>query len=171
MLEKLQTLPVYIELQKKFDMMSSREQLLLKLMFVALLMVLAYAVMWRPAQAYMQSAEAQLQQAQELVALIHKNQSVLRSRSASSGSNTAALDSQQLVSSVTNMARQHQLTLKRFEPSGENKVKVWVDDVPFNNMIAWLTQLHESLGIRVELVTIEKQDTEGRVTARLTLSS
>jgi general secretion pathway protein M len=140
-------------------------------MAVAVILVLLYVALWQPAAAYMKRAEVKLQQAQDLLTLIHTNQAVLAASAAPAEGSKPILDSQQLVSSVTNLARQNQLTLKRFEPSGDNKLKVWVDDVPFNNMITWLSQLQEKLGIRVELVTIDKSDQEGRVSARLTLSS
>ncbi|WP_197470108.1 type II secretion system protein GspM, partial [Oleiphilus sp. HI0117] len=82
-----------------------------------------------------------------------------------------ALNSQQLVSSVTNLAKQQKVALKRFEPSGDNKLKVWVDDASFDKVISWLSRLKSSLGVRVEQISIDKDDAPGKISARMTLSS
>lgn len=171
MLNQLQQLPAYVNLQKKFESMTSREQMLVQWMAVVAGILLLYFIFWLPAAAYMKQAEDTLAQREELITLIQKNRAVLQSSAAAQSGDKKVLDSQQLVSMVTNMAKQNQLELKRFEPSGDNKVKVWVEKVPFNNMIAWLTQLQQKLNIRVEQVTIDKDDQDGLVSARLTLSS
>ena len=171
MLQQLQQLPVVANLQKKFDAMSSREQLMVQSMGIVAVIVVLYFLLWQPAVGYMKASEETLTERKELLELIHKNRAVLQSSASAQSTGKPALDSQQLVSTVTNLAKQHQLELKRFEPSGDNKVKVWVDEVPFNNMMAWLTQLQKTLNIRVEQVTIEKTDQDGLVSARLTLSS
>lgn len=171
MLQQLQQLPVIANLQKKFDAMSSREQLMVQSMGIVAVIVALYFLLWQPAVGYMKASEETLAERKELLELIHKNRAVLQSSASAQSTGQPALDSQQLVSTVTNLAKQNQLELKRFEPSGDNKVKVWVDEVSFNNMMAWLTQLQKTLNIRVEQVTIEKNDQDGLVSARLTLSS
>jgi general secretion pathway protein M len=84
---------------------------------------------------------------------------------------TKTLSSQQLVSSVSNLAKKHGVMLKRFEPSGDKKIKVWVDNASFDKMITWLTALKTSLNIEVEQISVEKDDVEGQVSSRLTLST
>lgn len=171
MLQQLQQLPVFANLQKKFDALSSREQLMVQAMGIVAVIVALYFLLWQPAANYMRASEQNLAERQQLLELIHKNRAVLQASASAQASSQTALDSQQLVSTVTNLAKQNQLELKRFEPSGDNKVKVWVDQVSFNSMMAWLTQLQQNLNIRVEQVTIEKSDQDGLVSARLTLSS
>lgn len=171
MLQQLQQLPVIANLQKKFDAMSSREQLMVQSMGIVAVIVALFFLLWQPAVGYMRASEETLAERKELLELIHKNRAVLQRSVSAQSTGQPTLDSQQLVSTVTNLAKQNQLELKRFEPSGDNKVKVWVDEVPFNNMMAWLTHLQQKLNIRVEQVTIEKTDQDGLVSARLTLSS
>ncbi|KZY73507.1 type II secretion system protein GspM [Oleiphilus sp. HI0067] len=126
--------------------------------------------MWVPAQSYMDRAEQDLKDKAALLELVKSSRDQLRS-SSSNTSNASNLNSQQLVSTVTNMARKQSLNLKRFEPSGENKVKLWVEDVSFDTLVTWLSTLERSVGVQVEQISVEKEDKPGVVSARLTLSS
>ena len=99
-----------------------------------------------------------------------ENKSALASLSKSSSS-SEGLNSQQLVSSVTNLAKRAGIVLKRFEPSGEREIKVWVDDTSFDKMMTWLNTMKKALNVRVEQISIEKSELPGLVNSRLTLSS
>ena len=72
---------------------------------------------------------------------------------------------------ATNLAQRQGVALKRFEPSGERELKVWVDDAAFDKVVAWLMELKTRLGVEVEQISLERQEKPGLVSARLTLSS
>jgi len=172
MMEKLKETSLFISVSKQYEMMSSRDQNALKALLCALALIFLYYGMWSPAQGYMLEQKETLEARRELLALVQENQQTLKALSGSSQSSQAgSLDSQQLVSSVTNLAKRHGLALKRFEPSGETEVKVWVEDASFDKMIAWLGDLKNSLGVIAEQVSVEKEDAEGLVSARLTLGT
>jgi len=127
---------------------------------------------WQPAYDFKQDAELNMAQNKELLAMVMSNKQALSKIGRSgAGKSKKALNSQQLVSSVTNMAKRNGVVLKRFEPSGDNKLKVWVDDASFDKVMTWLSSLKKSLNVNVEQVSIEKDDAPGQVSARLTLSS
>ena len=165
--------PSVLNLLRQYEALPPRDRSALKLLFATALVLLLYFAAWAPAQAYMDQAKSDLEYNQGIVELISTNRSVLASssRSGGSGTNKAPLDSQQLVSKVTNMAKRGGVTLKRFEPSGDNKLKVWVDDAAFDKFVKWLVTLDKTLGVKVEQITIEKDDAQGHVSARMTLSS
>jgi general secretion pathway protein M len=173
MLEGLKQNPTLLNYRKQYEMLSTRDRLALKIMAAVLIAVLIYSMLWLPAQKFMHSAEVKLAQNKQLLSLVTKNSSTLASLAQQSRAGGAArtLDSQQLVSSVTNLARQKGVVLKRFEPSGENKLKVWVDDASFDKVITWLSALKKTLKVTVEQISIEKDDAPGQISARLTLSS
>lgn len=160
-----------INAKLKWEALEAREQQSLKLLFVAFAIFLAYFALWVPAQSYMEDSQRLVEERAELLSLVQSSRSALARGSASSAATGTALNSQQLVSTVTNLAKRQKLSLKRFEPSGENKVKVWVEDVSFDVLVAWLSALETSVKVKVEQISVEKQDRPGVVSARLTLAS
>lgn len=173
MFSQLKNNSTVINLQRQYESLPQRDRSALKVMFGVLLLVISYFALWQPAHKYMKEAQSDLAFSEELLALVNNNKTVLSSLSRGNSSNNQkpTLDSQQLVSSVTNMAKKKGVLLKRFEPSGGNKLKVWVDNAEFDKVIVWLTTLKKSLGVQVEQITIEKDDGPGLVSARMTLSS
>ncbi len=157
--------------KNKWEALEGREQQSLKLLVLALVLFLAYFALWVPAKSYMETSQRLLEERSELLTLVQSSRSVLAQSSASSSGSGDILNSQQLVSTVTNLAKRQKLSLKRFEPSGENKVKVWVEDVSFDVLVSWLSALETSVNVKVEQISVEKQDRPGVVSARLTLAS
>lgn len=157
-------------LVQRYASMNAMEQNVVKLCAVVVAGLLLYTLLWSPAKEYMEQSKAGLERAEQLQALIESNKNTLARLAKGSGS-SKSLTSQQLVSSVTNLAKRQGLNLKRFEPSGENEVKVWVEGVPFNDVVKWLSALQKSLKIEVDQLSLERGDADGLVSARLTLSS
>ncbi len=163
---------VYLNAQRQLEMLPSRDRMALKILAITLVLLILFFAVWQPALAYMKDQESMLDQRVALLKLVRENSAVLAAMSKAGGNaQQPTLSSQQLVSSVTNMAQRQGVALKRFEPSGESELKVWVDDVAFDKVVTWLAELKARLGVRVEQISVEKQEQPGLVSARLTLSS
>ncbi|MFT7185907.1 MAG: general secretion pathway protein M [Pseudohongiellaceae bacterium] len=173
MLKVLKQNAIILDLQKQYEMLPVRDRNILKIFGTILLLCLIYFAMWVPANDYMDNAQRDLEQNTKLLQLVKQNKALLTAMNRGSGPSvgTKTLSSQQLVSSVSNLAKKHGVMLKRFEPSGDKKIKVWVDNASFDKMITWLTALKTSLNIEVEQISVEKDDVEGQVSSRLTLST
>lgn len=163
--------PSILKALKQYETMPSRDRLALKVLGFVLVLLFLYFALWQPAFTYKKQAENNLQQQKDLLALVMENKSALSNMSNSSASSSSSLNSQQLVSSVTNLAKQTGVILKRFEPSGENEIKVWLDGASFDKMMTWLTTLKRTLNVKVEQISVEKSEGAGLVSARITLSS
>ena len=76
-----------------------------------------------------------------------------------------------LLALVDETAKQSRLgqAMKRVEPEGQDKVRIQLDDALFDDMTQWLEKLETSYNIRVERISIDKQDRAGFVNVRLTL--
>ena len=59
---------------------------------------------------------------------------------------------------------------ERLQPEGETEVKVWFDNVSFDNLTRWLAELQLTYGIKVQTLDVELQDEPGAVDARLSLT-
>lgn len=163
--------PVVLNAKKSWESLGERDRLILKVMTVVLVALVLYLGVWAPAQNFMAEQRSTLQTNKDLLALVQTNKPALVRSARNNAQSGAGLDSQQLVSTVTNLARKEGLSLKRFEPSGEQKVKVWIEDAPFDKLVSWLSELERNLKVRVEQISVEKDEAEGLVSARLTLSS
>ena len=66
--------------------------------------------------------------------------------------------------------RRGRLTLQRFEPSGENAIRLWLEDVPFASVAAWLEQLRNDHGVVIDQAAMDRDEQPGTVSVRLTLT-
>ncbi len=61
--------------------------------------------------------------------------------------------------------------IKRLQPEGEHTVKVWAEQVAFDDLIRWLDELQKKNGIAIYAITIERQEANGLVNVRMELRS
>lgn len=60
--------------------------------------------------------------------------------------------------------------IRRGEPAGDGRVRVWLDGASFDRMVRWLTRLSTVFGVRVTELSVDRADTPGLVNARVALS-
>ena len=113
MFEKIAHNPSILQLRQKYELLPSRDRLALKVLSAVVFLFVLYGAIWTPAKNYMDNALVELEERQALLALVEENKAVLRKMSGPSQS-ARKLDSQQLVSTVTNLAKRQGLDLKRF---------------------------------------------------------
>ena len=82
----------------------------------------------------------------------------------------ARLDSgQSLLGVIDRSAKLKKLgdSLKRVQPDGTNKARVWLESANFDVVIAWLEELERHYGVGIETITFEKREEPGLVDARI----
>ncbi len=60
--------------------------------------------------------------------------------------------------------------LKRIEPDGQDGAKVWLEDVPHDDVMRWLHSLKAKYGVAAASLSLEAGEAPGRIKARLTLT-
>lgn len=115
-----------------------------------------------PAWDYAVSAQQRFEQERD--DLIWMSQNIERVQ----GVNSAG-QRRDILSSVVSSARENQLTIKRYEPEGDNGLRIWLENVEFNAAWYWLATLRSDHGIRAEDVLIDRAQTSGFADLRLTL--
>jgi general secretion pathway protein M len=55
------------------------------------------------------------------------------------------------------------------QPSGDGGLNVRLEKMPFDSLVAWLAQLNERYGVRVDSATVDAANEAGTVTATLVL--
>lgn len=58
--------------------------------------------------------------------------------------------------------------VKRVEPQSDNKIRVWLEQVDFDQLVRWLEELRQEQGIQIANAIMDRQ-TSGKVDARLIL--
>ena len=171
MLDKIKQHPTVATSLQQLDALPERDKLALKALVAVLFLVILYFAMWVPAQSFMAEHKSSLESNQELLGLVEQNKNVLRLLGRGATTSKPSLDGQQLVAAVTNMAKKQGVQLKRFEPGGDNSVKIWIEKASFDKTMSWLTQLNKNLGVTVKQIALEADEEPGIVNARMTLGS
>lgn len=172
MLEKLKEHPAVGKLVAQYDHLPKRDQQALIVLLVAVALAILYFGIWRPAAGFHERAEAAQENAVNLLAWMRSNRSAIQAlaQSGSEGSQPSRIqDSRALMSTVTRSAGEAGLSLNRFEPSGDSAIRVWLENVPFQKVAAWLEKLHDEFGVVVDQASFDRQDSPGMVSVRLTL--
>ena len=174
MFEKLKDQPAVGKLIAQYDQLQRRDQQALLVLVVAVFLGLLYFAVWRPAADFHDSSLAQRENAAELLAWMQANEPTIKrlgSAGAESGQGNVDIpDGRALMALVTQSAREAGLSLQRFEPSGENAIRVWLEDAPFAEVAAWLERLSTSNGVIIDQAAMDREDEPGRVSVRLTLT-
>ncbi len=164
--------PSIVSATRQFEALSSRDQKAMILLGIAISIAILYFWVWSPAHDFANKEAANLSSSKELLTWVKSNQKAVSSLVGNKNSGSSKiLDSQSLVSTVSANAVKHKIKLQRFEPSGERKVRVWLEKVPFDNVIVWLRDLNSTYNIEVSQISIDRDEKGGLVTVRLTLKS
>ncbi len=137
---------------------------------VALGLILPYFAIWSPIQGDIEVLQQQVQEQQAVKRWMNQASAEVKQL----GGGSVAVqprDGRSLLAVVDQTAKRSGLGpgLKRLEPEGQAAVKVWLEQVSFDDMLRWLSSMEQKNGLAVATITIDRQDVAGRVNARLTL--
>ncbi len=139
-----------------------REQRLVIAMSSAVIIFLLYSLVWQPLNDNLVNTKKSIASRQALLLWVDEN--AARYQSAQSmGTNKPSTGS--LSSIVNRTADQQQLTITRMQPQGE-LLQVWLDSVPFTQLLSWLEHLANKEGLQVQAIDLTKGDIEGEVRVR-----
>jgi general secretion pathway protein M len=139
-----------------------REQRLVLAMGSAVAIFLLYSLVWQPLNENLAAAKKNLVNRQALLTWVDENTARYQSAQLSSGKNPTTGS---LSSIVNRTANQQQLTITRMQPQGE-LLQVWLDSVPFTQLLFWLEHLANKEGLQVQAIDLTKGDLQGEVRVR-----
>ena len=148
-----------------YETLGTRDRLALRGLGAFLGAVLLYMLLIAPTIAYGTRAQHRLQEERALLDWLRVHQV----ESSAAGTGAAPAHDQPIATVVNNSAQENKLTIRRYEPSGEDGIKVWIDGAAFNSIVKWMYQLEGSYGIRAAEFSVEREKEPGKVSARLTL--
>ncbi|NNL57680.1 MAG: type II secretion system protein M [Pseudomonadales bacterium] len=161
---RVKTNRLYQQLELRYNTLSDRDRLWVNIMAVLLAVFLVYRILVGPALGYLGSAskhyQKQLENHQWMVAQESKTRELL----AAGASNREG----SLLSAASSSAKNHELSFSRFEPIGDDRVRLWLEQVKFNNVVNWLSELEENQGVSAIDISLDSA-APGYVSVRLTL--
>lgn len=153
--------------------LNPRERNALVIGGIILGVLLIYTVLWAPFSNKVEKLEHTVQEQRALQLWINTaSAEAQRLRATKSTHSTAQnIAGQSLLSVVDQAAKQDRLgsALKRIEPEGATKVRVWIEQAPFDDVVLWMGNLQNTYGVRVTNVSIDRQGTSALVNARITV--
>lgn len=175
MISRLKEQPLVGKLTAQYDQMPRRDQQALIVLAIAVFVGILYFAIWRPAVTFHEAAVNDRENAEELLAWLDANRASLQRISGgvsgqSSGNVDKPADGRALMSLVTRTAGESGLTLQRFEPSGEDTIRVWLEKVSFEQVAGWLETLNSDNGVQIGQASMDRQSEPGLVSVRLTLT-
>ncbi|MCG9697902.1 type II secretion system protein M [Shewanella sp. Isolate11] len=139
-----------------------REQQLVAACGVMLVVGIFYWGIWTPISNTEADAERSLQSQQNTLNYVKQTANKIVGLKQSGG---AKAFSGSLSTAATQGAKSFGLEITRMQPQG-NKLQVWMDEVPFDSLLGYLSDLVQQKGLSLDSIDLAQSDTPGFVKVR-----
>jgi general secretion pathway protein M len=144
-----------------FLQLSEREQRLVIISAVLVLVAIFYWGIWSPLNTSLEQNKTAVENQTKLLAWVQKNANkAVQLRS----SGTKASFSGSLPQAVNQSANRMKIAISRMQPQGE-ELQVWIDQAAFNDVLEWLQSL-EKIGVPIFDIDIAESNLPGQVKIR-----
>ncbi len=152
-----------------FTSLNPREQQMVLVSIVVLLLFLPYQFIYTPFQDSLSNMSSKTDAAVQNINWMKSKSIEVRKLS---GGNSSRSSKQSLLTLVETTTKKHKLnkSIRKVQPVGSTNVKVWLDEVAFDNVMRWLDSLVVTHGLSIQDITVEKQSDTGIVNARINMS-
>lgn len=161
-LQNLKNQPSVRQASQWYESQNRRDKWILKILAALLTLLFVYWLIIAPALTSNQEIKSKLANNVALYNLIADNAHRFGKVSFNSQNQGP------LLNLINQQAQQNNLSLSRYEQS-EQGVRIWLENVAFDQAISWLENLKAQSGILVKQINVDKQTLEGRVNLRATL--
>lgn len=150
--------------------LAPRERLFLTWGGIAALVMVIYMGVLEPLDGSVEQAESRLQASQAQLGRLN----AIATEYKQLGKGKARIKRQaggSLLAVIDKASAQFGLksAIKRLNPEGKTKVRVQLQDVSFDKLIAWLSNLAKTHGINIEVINVRKSAKLGNISANLML--
>ncbi|WP_432463927.1 type II secretion system protein GspM [Agarivorans sp. QJM3NY_33] len=142
--------------------LNKREQNLVMLASILCFVAVLYWGVWSPVAQANQAAKQRLATQQQTLLWAQQQGAVILANGHTQA-NAGTIKVNQAVSSI---ARQQRISISRIQPKGDSEVEVWIENVPFNQLLGWLNMLSQRYGVVVESIDLDEGKQAGTVGVR-----
>jgi general secretion pathway protein M len=159
-----------MNLRERFEGLAPRERLLVTLAAALTLMAVVVIGAIRPLANGREQALEQLADRQSVLADIERVAARFGPQPGAASAAQPSGESLVVLVDRTTRARGLATYLKRNEPDGEASIRLRFENVPFDELVAWLAEAQATQGIAVVTASADPGDAAGRVDVNLQLS-
>lgn len=154
-------------LRSRYDALQPREQKLVGIAAVLIVVALMHSAIWQPIVRRHQSLAEQLASAQALATTLAQAEIEVGQASPQTASLVGSDVS--LLTAVDQATKNGTLSKPpaRLQPDGDNQARIWFEGVEFDVLLRWMNELQTRYGVRIDVADIERQPMPGLVNARL----
>jgi len=156
----------YQEAERRYRGLNDRDRQIVNVGVVALFLFLLYQLLISPAYGYLSDASRKYKNKLEghewMVAKQEQVKDLLNS-----GDKPKREGS--LLSVASKTAKGHNLSFTNFEPVGDDRLRLRLENIKFNDLVTWLGQLELEMGVSAVDISMDNGSSIGYVNARLTL--
>lgn len=149
-----------------------RERLLVGVACAFVIAAVVYAGIWAPLSNRVAELSQRVERNRTLVDWLHEIGPRAAALRASAGTAPKTRDrTRSLLTIVDRTSKQAGLdkAVKRIQPEGDTRVRVWLDHADFDATVGWLFELEQHYDVHTESARISAEDKGGGVSARLSL--
>ncbi|MDH5230752.1 MAG: type II secretion system protein M [Gammaproteobacteria bacterium] len=145
-----------------------RERIMLSVGAVFLAITIIYAGVWQPIHNNVADLQESIEREKKFIDWAKQTSQEVRILQRNTG-RSINNSGQSLLALIDSTARRSQLgdAVRRVEPEGTNKVRVWFEQASFDDLIRWVAQIETQYSFSVASAVIDKEAASGRVSARL----
>lgn len=147
-----------------YEASARREQLALKALAVFLIAVLILLLVILPLHRFNSSAIGDYRAQRETLQWMQDNRAAIGQSTQKQRDPGASL-----LTLANQSARNFGLTFKRYEPNANQGLNLWIEQVPFSQVVKWLEAMERDYGIVAVEVTASRRDEAGIVDVRIVL--
>lgn len=152
------------KLWARYELAAPREQLMLRALGVFfLVLLLAFAVIL-PLHHFNADAIAAYKTQQDTLAWMQSNRGAV-----GKGGGSLRKPTDSVLTVANQSARPLGITFKRYEPNGERGLNLWLEQVPFDQVVRWLEILERDYGVFAVDFSASRRDEAGLVDVRVNL--
>ena len=161
-------------MKERWQQLAPREKQLLIIMSIVIVITLFYFSLWKPLITGIEDGELRIKAQTRALMEIRKQAAEVRQlRASGAGSNNSVKDSTSLLGLIERSAKQKNIkgSLQKVQPEGQREVRVWMENVSFDQLISWLDLLTNRYGIQINDISLERSNTPGIVSGRILLQT
>ncbi|QUM75048.1 type II secretion system protein M [Moritella sp. 24] len=149
-------------MKSHWQQLEQKEKQLISILIATLLLAGGYWLLWQPLQNDIVNTQRKVNvQTQTLADVKVIGQKIMDLQ----GGQAARSETGDLNQLVSRSAARDKIVITRIQAKTDN-LQVWIDDVNFNKLTAWLEKLNKQYGIEIQNIDLSVSDTKGMVKVR-----